>query len=274
MNLQCSTASLCRTKGNTIAEYVFIAVLILTASLFVLLNFGHGFKERILGLKDESSLHAKQAADIQERIRTDAALSAVTTIPGVGGKDGNYLLDTIVVQATGSNGDTSNSGVYGNTGKSHSGGGQRTTLTNRLKTMVTKLANQAHQIAQMEGLLSSISKYSEGSTQKFTTTNLYFQGKLMNADQLAAVLTQGNAMRALQRQKNAIMESRASQNLKNTISHLTDAVMKTAVDTSHQVASGSTNVDHQASSDTHQNAGSICRAGGNYDNGRRCGERD
>jgi hypothetical protein len=137
--------------------------------------------------------------------------------------------------------------------------------------MVQRLANQAHQIAQMEGLLSSISKYSGGNTGKFTSTNVYFKGQTMNANQLAAVLAEGGALRALQRQKSAIMSSSASQHLKNAISRLTNDVMDAAANTSHKVASGSTDVDHDVSTYTHGKAGDICKVGGNHDNGRRCG---
>jgi hypothetical protein len=262
-----------RAKGNTIAEYVLIGVLVLTAGIFAMMAFGKSFAAHIAGIKSDTSDHSQQAAYVEAKIQADAAMASVSTMPGLnhnnngnGSSSGDAL-----AQTTGANGDTMNGTIQGSTGQGGSGVQQPLSETDQLKLLMKDLANQAHKIAQLEAMLATISSYSSGDTDKFQSTTIYYQGQTVNAYQLSYALTHGGAIIELQQKKDAILASSASEDVKSTVSTLTDNVVQTANNAGNQVQSGSTQVDKSASVETDTNASKICAAGGNEDNGKKCG---
>lgn len=258
-----------RAKGNTILEYVLIGVLVLTAGIFAMMAFGKSFEQHLAEMKTDFKTHSNQAALIEAKAQAEAAMASVTTMAkssgGLGGNSSDYGTTD---QTTGANGDQMNTGLQGGSGTADAAAAKPLTQEEQLKALLADLSNQAHKIAQLQALLETIATYSAGDMTKFQSTSVYFDGRIVNAYQLSYALTHGGEIVELESKTQQILQSTASEELKNEIISLTEDVKESAATTGNQASSGT--VDDGASEETNKKAVDICDTAGGKDSGKRC----
>jgi len=260
-----------KAHGNALVEYTLIGVLLVGASIIVFLSFGQNFKNALADLHSDMKAHNDQASFMEAQAQANIVMAGMTggSASGLSGSSNNPAM----AQTTGANG---NQVGLGNTGNSATPA-KPLTPEEQLKSLLVQLANQAHEVAQLQSMLESISKYSKGDLEKFQSTSIYYNGQVLNAWQLSWALSHGGEIVALQQKKNEVLASGASDSVKDKISQLTDLVTHNAATTSQatssvlhgeQDPSAVSNVSD--SNATHQDAGKICGVSGHADNGNNC----
>ncbi len=259
-----------KAHGNALVEYTLIGILLVGASIIVFLSFGQNFKNALADLHSDMKAHNDQASFMEAQAQANMVMADMTgSTAGLSSASNNPAM----AQTTGANG---NQVGLGNTGSS-TAPAKPLTAEEQLKSLLVQLANQAHEVAQLQSMLESISKYSKGDLEKFQSTSIYYNGQVLNAWQLSWALSHGGEIVALQQKKNEVLASGASDSVKDKISQLTDLVTHNAAATSqttNSVLHGNQDPGDVStvsnSNATHQDAGKICGVSGHADNGSSC----
>lgn len=261
-----------RMKGNTLAEYTLIAMLLCLVSIAAVFSLSGAFSEKLTGIKSDmqARIDATNARAIQmaatKALQAGAAGTLASDSSGFG-TNGNAM-------TTGANGDT-----LGLTGKSGGGlAGALANLSEQEKNLVQEVANTAHEIARMQELLEMLSKYSAGDMDKFRNSKIMVDGKLMSAYDIAVELGQTGLASQLENKKNTVLASGITDKVKGTVAAISDKVQSEATETSDKTNevlvtnTDPTQVDQVSDSkETSKDATKICKTAGGQDDGTQCG---
>lgn len=261
-------------SGNAAAEYALVGVLICLVSVGALLSFSGAFSARISDVKNDVLSKADQASQ-QNAIRAAQF--------GLNGSGGNAGAGSLGTGSTNGNGTTATTGANGNTlGQQAGQGGTSSASDNNLtpaqEKLVTTIANNAHEVAKLQEMLKQMARFSRGNLQTFKTTTVVYNGKVLNAQKIAAMLGENGLMSArLQTLVDKLVASGAGTDVVSDVSSLTDQVTTDAALSSNVTQDALTNTGSTAAVDkntnpqaTHQDAATICGTTGGTDTGTSC----
>lgn len=262
------------TRGNALAEYTLIAMLLCLVSIAAVFSMSGAFSERISVIKSDmqGQVDGTNAQAIQmaatRAMRAGGSAILASDSSGFGGSNGKAM-------TTGANGDT-----MALTGKTGEGLADiLSNLSEKEKNLVQAVANTAHEIARMQELLEQLSQYSGGDMEKFRNSQIMVDGELMTAYDLAVKLGQAGLAAQLERKTNSVLASGITDSVKGTVAAISDKVKDKATETSditNEVLitnSDPAQVEEVSNSkETSKNAAKICKAAGGKDDGTQCGD--
>ncbi|WP_303675057.1 hypothetical protein [Vampirovibrio chlorellavorus] len=260
--------------GNAAAEYALVGTLICVVSLGALLSFSGAFSARISDIKSDMIAKADKTSQ-ENAIR--AAQMGLNTPAG----SGSACIDAWSGNGSGA---TATTGANGNTwGLEGRPGGSAPTkesnLTPAQEKIVTAIANNAHEVAQLQKILRQIAKLSRGNRETFRKTTVVYNGTVLSAGRIAAWLKENGYMSArLQTLVDKLAATGADKGVLSEVNTLTGQVSSDAATSSNAAQSALTNAGSPTTVvvqtnpvKTDQNAAAICETAGGTDTGTRCG---
>jgi hypothetical protein len=261
--------------GNTIAEYVLIGGLV-SLTVFALFS--------ILGQGMDTSMQAVKAGMTSKSQKAEARSDMVKSLQADRQSQNGGLLNTTSWRGvelgtgqtitTGSNG---NQQVYGNSANAGGSPAAVDAPPGTAKALVKDVANKAHEIAVLQGILDELATYSNGNMSAFAGSSAIAYGKLMTAQDIARTLGNEGLTSELQKTTEKLLNSSANENLKQTVSQISDKVQQNASESSDKsndvflgVSSPAVVSQVTDAGETDKDAAKICEAGGGADTGKRC----
>jgi hypothetical protein len=271
-----------KQTGNTIIEYLFIAVLMLGTFSVAFNMFGNGMNKVGKNLKAEFKARAENASIQREVNIQQSQLSINNPTPKpfqaiTVDLDGRIMLIPTQSFTAGANGTQMSPGIFYQPILDNIA--IATVKEEEEDNLLQNLANASHKAAELQEHLALLSRVSNGDTDRLQRTRIMIEGQPVDAHELA----------------NRLMETA------DIVSQQTEQVQKTVTDKetidevverANQVIDRATGVSEAtrdvlnrrgspvdlsstiAAEDTHKDAGVICRRGRRTDNGRRCFEDD
>lgn len=263
------------TRGNTTIEYALAGLLICVVSIGVLLLLSGSVSAKISDLKNDVIAKADVAKE-QSSLRYEQYQLSLT---GESGMVNSFSADTennsSATITTGANGNTlgSTSVVKGISNKN------KKELTPAQEKLVKDIANNAHQIAQLQATLKQIAKFSGDNRDRFRNTTIVYKGTSITVREIANWLRSNSSLfndnRAL---LDSLVSTGADPEVITKVNELNSKVSTDAEKSSNSVqdvltdtGSPTTVVSNTNPTKTHQNAKSICGAAGGNDTGTYCG---
>ncbi len=271
-----------RFNGNTLPEYMLIAVLMLGIATTGFLVFGKSLNGSAGVIQTDFSAHKSQAMVSEASAKTQKALAdAKPQKPSVmlTYNEAGQLVQTSSAFTSGANGTRMGAGKT-----KLSGGAFANTdnLASEQQNLLMDLANQTHQVARLEGKLKELTMFSGSDIQKFKDASVILDGKVLNASQLSkAIRDTGNDVN---QKTSHVLSSGVDSATASQVAQVSSQVAQV----SSQVASHASNLSQATNhvlfsngspwfiggltipEETHEDASFICEKGHRKDNGQEC----
>lgn len=264
-----------RLSGNTLPEYLLIAVLMLGIFATGFLVFGKSLKGSMGKVQTDFNAHGSQALVSQTSVKVQKALAdAQPDSPTITltYNEAGQLVPAPSAFTSGANGKQLevNRETSGDNGFDDS-----EPLLYEQQNMLRDLANQAHKVAKLEGKLKELSTYSGSDIRKFKSTPVILDGQVLKADQIfRAIRSTGNDVNkktsrmllSWQNNRIASQVARVSSQVANHASSLSTATNQVLINNGSPGFLGGLTMSHK----THEDASFICEKGRRKDNGQEC----
>lgn len=265
------------SRGNTLVEYVLLALLICMVSVAALMSFGNAFSAKVTGFKASMKSQTQKAANAQAQNSANHLAVSGSPLGGSGGafNSSSYASIDNQAQTTGANGNTL---TQASTGSVNIGtAGTVANLSPEQAEIVKDVANTAHKVAALQQLLTDLSNYSNGDIEKFRNSTVVFEGQTMTALQIAKALGKYGLVAQLDTKKNNLLASTTDPAVVSVVAGLTDQVKQNATATSQaaktavMTATDPTSVSQVTdATQTDTQASQICDAGKGKDTSKKC----
>lgn len=264
-----------RLSGNTLPEYLLIAVLMLGIFTAGFLMLGKNINGSMDNIQTDFNAHSSQALVSQTNAQIQKALAE--TQPEKPSITLTYNEAGQLVPAPSAFTSGANGKQMGISQEAPDTGGfdDSDTLLAEQQNMLRDLANQAHKVAKLEGKLKELSTYSGSDIRKFKTTPVMLDGQVLKADQIfRAIRSTGNDVNKKTRNmlsswrnnRIASQVARVSSQVANHASNLSSATNQVLVSNGSPGFLGGLTTPNK----THEEASFICEKGHRRDNGQEC----
>lgn len=264
--------------GNTITEYLFIAVLVLGTFSIACTMFGDGMNKVSNNLKSEFKSRAEKASTQRKLSIQQSELSAsnptsqafqamtvdsfgqirlVPTNPFTAGANGSDMLRSVLYQSLFLDPVVA------------------AQKQEQDENLIRELANISHQVAELEEHLARLSSYSNGDVDRLERTQIMVDGEVLGVNALASRLEE-TATRVSE-QSAQVEQNVLDREAVNVVVERANEVVNQATEVSSTTREVLNRRGHPSdisatasAEDTHEDASFICRHGRRIDNGKKC----